>query len=105
MQINACKPETKDDEEKRKMIEEHKEKYRKLSKRRECLIIYTDGSMVEKMGFSQVGAAAVGYHAGEEVFTGGRAEVYDAEMAGLKMGAGMTTKYVDNHPEIKHIHF
>lgn len=62
------------------------------------------------MALPQVGAAAVGYHVGEEVFMGkmgmgGRAEVYDAEMAGLKMGAGMTTKYVDNHPEIKHIHF
>lgn len=70
VEINPCKPETKDDEEKHKLIEDHKEKYHKLAKREDCLIIYTDGSMVKKRGFPQVGAAAVGFHKGEEVFTG-----------------------------------
>jgi len=66
--------------------------------------------MVKKRGFPQVGAAAVGYHNGEEVFSrtmgmGGRAEVYDAEMAGLMMGAKLALKYTTNHPEITQITF
>lgn len=72
--------------------------------------MYTDGSMVKKKGFPQVGAGAVGYHEGREVFVGrmgmgGRAEVYDAEMAGLKMGASLAVKYIANHPEISTIHY
>lgn len=108
--IDACKPETKDKEEKQRLIDSHKEKYKELSRKKENLIIYSDGSMVKKRGFPQVGAAAVGFHGGEEVFTekmgmGGRAEVYDAEMAGLKMGASKAAKFITNHPEVKNIHF
>jgi len=78
--------------------------------KKECLVIYSDGSMVRKRGFLQVGAAAVGYHEGVEVFwgkmgMGGRAEVYDAEMAGLKMGTSMATKFIANHPEFLNIHY
>ena len=54
--------------------------------------------MVKKNSFLQVGAAAVGFHKGEEVFhkrmeMGGRAEVYDAEMAGLMMGAKLVANF------------
>jgi flavin reductase (DIM6/NTAB) family NADH-FMN oxidoreductase RutF len=49
-----------------------------------------------RKGFSQVGAAAVGYHKGTEVFSekmgmGGRAGVYDAEMAGLMLVAKLAS--------------
>ena len=36
---------------------------------------------------------------------GGRAEVYDAEMAGLMMGAKLASRYNKDHPEITHIVF
>jgi len=108
--INPCKPEMKDDEEKHKLIDNHKEKVHKLLDRNNHLIIYSDGSMIKKRGFPQVGAAVVGYHNGEEVFSetmgmGGRAEVYDAEMAGLMMGAKLASRYTRDHPEITQIIF
>lgn len=110
IQINACKPETKDKKEKEKLIDSNKEKDHNLTEKNNCLVIYTDGSLVKKRKFPQVGAAAVGYHKGVEVFTekvgmGGRAEVYNTEMAGLKMGASRATKYITNHPEITSIHY
>ena len=63
---------------------------------------------MKKKGFPQVRAAAVGYHKGTEVFSktmgmGGRAEVYDAEMAGLMMGAKQATRFIASHPEITKI--
>ena len=67
--IIACKPETRDDEEKQKLIDSHKEQVRKLSEKNSCLIIYSDGSIVKKRGFPQVGAAAVGYQNGVEVLS------------------------------------
>jgi len=108
--INACKLETRDDGEKRKLIDGHKEQVQSLAKEDNCLVVYSDGSMVKKKGFPQVGAAAVGFHKGEEVFhkkmgMGGRAEVYDAEMAGLMMGVKLGARYTTNHPEIMKIIF
>lgn len=110
VKINVCKPETKDKKEKQKLVDSHKEKYQHLAEKKECLVIYTDGSMVKKKGFPQVGAGAVRFHEGEEVFVGrmglgGRAEVYDAEMAGLKMGADLATKYIKDHPQITSVHY
>jgi len=58
----------KDDKEKCKLIDNHKERVHKLLDRNNHLIIYSDRSMIKKRGFPQVGAAAVGYHNGEEVF-------------------------------------
>ena len=66
--INACKPETRDDKEKQKLIDDHKERVRDLAQQNDCLVVYSDGSMVKKGGFPQVGAAVVGIHKGEEVF-------------------------------------
>ena len=50
------------------------------------------------------------YHKGEEVKTrkmgmGGRAEVYNAEMAALMVGGKMATRFARSHPEITHMHF
>ena len=80
-----------------------------LAEENNCLVVYSDRSMVKKGGFLQVGAA-VGFHKGEEVFhkkigMGGRAEVYDAEMAGLMMGAKLGAKFTARHPEIKKVVF
>ena len=66
--------------------------------------------MVKKNGFLQVGAAEVRFHKGEEVFhkrmgMGGRAEVYDAEMAGLMMGAKLAANFTTRRPEIMKIVF
>jgi len=66
--INLCKPEMKDDEEKCKLIDNHKERVCKLLDRNNHLIIYSDGSMIKKRGFPQVRATVVSYHNGEEVF-------------------------------------
>ena len=108
LQVNACKPETRDNKEKQAIVDSHKKQVQKLAEKEENLIIYTDGSLVKKKGFPQVGAAAVGYHKGTEVFSktmgmGGRAEVYDAEMAGLMMGAKQATRFITSHPEITKI--
>jgi len=35
----------------------------------------------------------------------GRAEVYDAEMAGLMMGANLAARFTTNHPEIKKVFY
>jgi len=66
--------------------------------------------MVRSKGFPQVSAAAVGYHKGIEVFykkmgMGGRAEVYDAEMAGLMLGAKLASTFIMNHPKVTKIHY
>src|SRR6188768_3645682 len=50
------------------------------------LYLYTDGSLVRRNMFTRAGAAAVGYHRGDEVFhhqsgLGGQAESFDGEMA------------------------
>ena len=100
----------KDDEEKCKLIDNHKERVCKLLDRNNHFIIYSDGSMIKKRGFPQVGATVVSYHNGEEVFLetmgmGGRTEVYDTEMAGLMMGVKLALRYTRDHPEITQIVF
>ena len=104
--INACKLETRDEKEKRRLIDDHKERVRKLAGEDKCLVIYSDGSI----GFLQVRAAAVGFHKGKEVFhkrmgMGGRAEVHDAEMAGLMMGARLAARFTTSQPEITKVIF
>ena len=66
--------------------------------------------MVKKNRFPQVRAAAVGFHKGEEVFhkrmgMGGRAEVYNAEMAGLMMGARLAARFAMRQQEITRVVF
>ena len=67
--------------------------------------------MMGKLSFLQVGTAAVGYHNGVEGFAkkmgmGGRAEVYDAEMAGVMMAANKAARYAAQHPEVTDlVHF
>ena len=74
------------------------------------LLVFTDGSTIKKAGFQRTGAATIGYHENEEVFTiqmglGGHAEEYDGEMAALMMAATQAVEYSNNHNEIQHIHF
>ncbi|KAF9260446.1 hypothetical protein L218DRAFT_581649 [Marasmius fiardii PR-910] len=57
-----------------------------------ALLVYSDGSLMKKGGFPAVGAGVALYHKGQEIEyrmlgLGRRAEVYDAEMAALSMGA------------------
>jgi len=54
---------------------------------------------MKKSGFVRAGASVVIYHKGSEVATmkmgmGGRAEVYNTEMAGLMMGAKIAIDYI-----------
>jgi len=110
IQISTCKPETKDEKEKQEIIDSHKKQVQKLEEKEESLVIYSDRSMVRRKGFPQVSAAVVGYHKGIEVFSkkmgmGGRAKVYDAEMAGLMLGAKLASTFIKNHPEVTKIHY
>ncbi|CAA7267947.1 unnamed protein product [Cyclocybe aegerita] len=87
-----------------------KELISELTKSNQNLLVYSDGSLIKKSGFSRTGAAAVVYHEGREINSekmgiGERAEVYDAEMAGLMMGARMAVKYARSHPQINNIYF
>ena len=82
----------------------------KLAREDKYLIIYSDGSMVKKNEFPQVREAAVGFHKGKEVFhkrmgMGGRAEVYNTEMAGLMMGARLAARFTTSQPEITKVIF
>jgi len=52
----------------------------------------------------------VGYHKGIEVFSrkmgmGGRAKVYNGEMAGLALGTKMASNFDQNHPDITQIYY
>src|SRR6202044_1511701 len=72
--------------------------------------IYTDGSKLNRSGFFRVGAAAVAYHgknevAHEQLGLGGHAEVFDAEMAALTIGASKAKEILQIAPNINHIAF
>jgi ribonuclease HI len=74
------------------------------------LIVYSDGSLINKSSFTRTGASAVLYHQNAEVKyaqlgLGGRAEVYDGELAGLMIGAREALRYQKDNPTIKHLHF
>ena len=74
------------------------------------LVIYTDGSKLNKSGFFRVGAAAVAYLLGNEVENitiglGGHAEVFDAEMAALAKAARIAANLTTDFPNINKIHF
>jgi len=108
LQINVCKPETKEDKEKQEITDSHKKQVQKLEGKEDCLIIYTVSSLIKKKGFPQASTAVVGYHKGEEIFSkklgmGGRAGVYNVEMAGLMMGTKLASRFTTTHLEIKQI--
>jgi ribonuclease HI len=87
---------------------EHIKHTNALRLRRDHLLIYSDGSLLEE-GRRNVGVGLTAYHAGREVAArsvcmGRKAEVYDAEMKGLAMGAAFMKSYTNAHPEVKHVH-
>ena len=93
-----------------KAREEHIKTFTDLQKNHNTLCIYTDGSKINKAGFFRVGAAAVIFHEGREVATarlglGGHAEVFDAEMAALSLGATKADEIIQNTPNITHLAF
>ena len=75
-----------------KACEDHIQLIKTYQSNPNTLYIYTDGSKINKAGFFRIGAAAVAYHENREVACdkmglGGHAEVFDAEMAALAIGA------------------
>ena len=103
LQINAQQAGTKED------AASNHQRQLVLLQSPEHLLVYSDGSMKNIHGFRRVGAGAVGYHSGNEIFNlemglGSRAEVFDGELAALHMGFIRAFSYARNHQEIKHIH-
>ena len=99
-----------DENEKPKTEELHQKLISEISLSDTNLIVYSDGSLIKKNGFTRTGASAVLYHQNTEVKTaqlglGGRAEVYDGELAGLLIGAREALRYQKDNPVIKHLHF
>jgi ribonuclease HI len=65
---------------------------------------------MQRPPFYRVGAAAVAYNEDHEVSNrklglGGHAEVYDAEMAALSLGATQAAEFIATHPDTTHIAF
>ena len=90
--------------------EAHSRQVETLAKSDSNLVLYTDGSLMKKGVFRRAGAGVVMYHKGVEVKArkmgmGGRAEVYDAEIAALMIGGKIATRFARTRPEITHIHF
>jgi len=70
------------------------------------IIVYTDSS--QETRFRRTGAAAVGFHQGNETFKqrmslGSIAEVYDAELTGLVVGLRAAIMKAESLPKIHHI--
>jgi ribonuclease HI len=90
--------------------EDHIKKVNDYQENPNILYIYTDGSKINRAGFFRVGAGASAYHGDREVATGrlglgGHAEVFDAEMAALSLGATKAEEFIQNSPNITHIAF
>ncbi|KAJ3502271.1 hypothetical protein NMY22_g18642 [Coprinellus aureogranulatus] len=103
-------PPFKGNDAKKKAADQHMAEVRRLFNTTSNLVIYTDGSLIRKAGFTRVGAGIVLYHQGQEVKSktlglGGHAEVFDGEMAALAMGMNLATNFSKNNPHITHIHF
>ena len=93
-----------------KAHDEHNKKIEDYQKNPNTLYIYTDGSKINRAGFSRVGAGATAYHEGREVAYGrlglGRhAEVFDAEMAAVALGTEKAEEFIQNFPNTTHIAF
>ena len=102
--VNTCNPNSDSENAKKnhiKLVRQHRNN-------NNVLYIYTDGSKIKRSIFARTGAAAVAYNRGIEVSKrqiglGGHAEVYDAEMAALSLGANQAAEYIATHPNITHI--
>jgi ribonuclease HI len=89
---------------------DHLKLVQSLKNKPSAIYVYTDGSKVQRPPFVRVGAAAVTYSEDQEVAQGkvglgGHAEVFDAEMAALALGATQAAEYVATHPNVTHIAF
>ncbi|KAI0916052.1 hypothetical protein AcV5_010469 [Taiwanofungus camphoratus] len=75
------------------------------------LLVYSDGSMLETRGSRRVGAGYVALKqhipiSSRKIGLGKKAEVYDAELAGLSWAARDVATYIrETDPGIKHLHF
>lgn len=86
----------------------HRALVEELSLSDKNLIVYTDGSLTKVHSFYRSGAAAVLFHKDREVKAlkksiGGRASIYDAEMAGLAMAAKSACRFAKRKTCINHI--
>ena len=104
--INTCPPNT----DKVKARDDHNKTISDYHKNPNVLCIYTDGSKIFRSGFYRIGAAATVMHEGREVAfdrlgLGGHAEVFDAEMAALAIGAQKADEFIQHTPNITHIAF
>ena len=104
--ISRCVP----NQDKQEARNDHTKLIRALKNDNNALYIYTDGSKIKKANFYRVGAGSVLYNKDEEVASGlmglgGHAEVYDAEMAALAMGASQAAEYTTTHQNITNITF
>jgi ribonuclease HI len=76
----------------------------------DIIYIYTDGSKINRGGFTRAGAGAVAFLLGNEidhamVGLGGHAEVFDAEMAALAEAASISTLLLNDFPNTTKIAF
>lgn len=107
LKINIPQKGTSKDEGTKK----HNEKVSKIVNDEEHLLVYSDGSLLEREGTRRVGAAHIAFYKGKPKFRrilnmGRKAEVYDAEMTALAWAANDATHFVKtNGPNIKHLHF
>ena len=78
-----------------------------------CILLYSDGSLLtDQTGRRRVGASHVALRQnhllfGRRISMSPRAEVFDAEMAGLSWAARDATAYLSDHPDlqIRHLYF
>ncbi|KAF5313927.1 hypothetical protein D9619_013086 [Psilocybe cf. subviscida] len=109
LQVLPCDAKKRSREEKREKADEHIDHVNQLFESADNIIVYTDASLVNTHGFTRVGAAAVVYWKGQEIRhirmgLGGRAEVYDGELAALMMGISVAIDEAQKNHNIKHIH-
>ncbi|KAE9389268.1 hypothetical protein BT96DRAFT_946996 [Gymnopus androsaceus JB14] len=95
--------------EKEEAAEEHSYQISPLLLLSSHLLLYFNGSQQTKDRRLMTGFGFVGYWAGREVFTRlegmeAMAKVYDAELAGLALGAAKAISYAEQHKEIKNLH-
>jgi ribonuclease HI len=104
IRINPCNPNS----DSKTVKKEHVKLIESFKTKPNVIYIYRDGSKIQRPPFFWVGAAVVSYNEDHEIFNGklrlgGHAEVYDAEMAALSLGATQATEYMATHPNITHI--
>lgn len=85
----------------------HKDEVGKLLPDPAHLLTYSDDSLIEQNGIRSVGLGVAAFC---QVFTRARAlgeiaEVYDAEIEGVKWAAVDATRYARQRPTVKHLYF